>query len=73
MGWGHLKIFFSRTTGPILSRLGTNHPWRERIQVSLKEGDSSSPRGDNSERVKIHRKLKKKFLLQNQQAKINQT
>jgi hypothetical protein len=27
MGWGHLKIFFSRTTGPILTRLGTNHPW----------------------------------------------
>jgi hypothetical protein len=24
MGWGHLKI--SRTTGPILTRLGTNHP-----------------------------------------------
>jgi hypothetical protein len=28
MGWGHLKIF-SRTTGPILTRLGTNHPWGE--------------------------------------------
>jgi hypothetical protein len=27
MGWGYFKIFFSRTTGPILSRLGTNHPW----------------------------------------------
>jgi hypothetical protein len=25
MGLGHLKI--SRTTGPILSKLGTNHPW----------------------------------------------
>jgi hypothetical protein len=25
MGWGHLKIF-SRTTGPILTRLGTDHP-----------------------------------------------
>jgi hypothetical protein len=24
---GHLKIFFSRTTGPILTRLSTNHPW----------------------------------------------
>jgi hypothetical protein len=54
MGWDHLKILFSRTTGPILTRLGTNHPWRERIEVSLKEGDSPSPRGDNSERVKIH-------------------
>jgi hypothetical protein len=27
MGWGNLKVFFSRTNGPILSRLGTNHPW----------------------------------------------
>jgi hypothetical protein len=51
---GSFKIFFSRTTGPILTRLGSNHHWRERIQVSLKEGDSPSLRGDNSERVKIH-------------------
>jgi hypothetical protein len=27
MGWGHLKIFSSRTTGPILTKLGTSHPW----------------------------------------------
>jgi hypothetical protein len=45
MGWGHLRIFFSRTTGPILTRRGTNNPWRERMQVSLKEGDNPSPRG----------------------------
>jgi hypothetical protein len=55
MRWGHLKIFFSRTTGPILTRLGKDHPWSERIYVSLKKGDSPSPREDNSERVKIHR------------------
>jgi hypothetical protein len=61
MGLGHLKIIFSRTTGPILTRHGTHHPWRERIQVSLKEGDIPSPRGDNSERVKIHRKYFKIF------------
>jgi hypothetical protein len=63
MGWGHLKIF-SRTIGLILTRLGTNHPWRERIQVSLKEGDSPSLRVENSERVKIHRNIFK-----NQKAK----
>jgi hypothetical protein len=51
---GHLKIFFSRTTGPILTIFGTHDPWREKIQVSLKDGDSPSPRGDNSERVRIH-------------------
>jgi hypothetical protein len=30
------------------------------IQMLLKEGNSSSPRGDNSKRVKIQRILKKK-------------
>jgi hypothetical protein len=30
MGWGHLKIF-SKTTMPILTRLGTNHSWRQGI------------------------------------------
>jgi hypothetical protein len=72
MGWGHLKILFSRTIWSILTRLGTNHPWRERFQVCVKEGDSPSQRGDNYERVKIH-KIFKNLLLQNQQAKINQT
>jgi hypothetical protein len=57
---GSFKIFFSRIAGPILTRLGTNHAWRERIQVSLKERDSPSPRGDNSE-SKIHRKFLKIF------------
>ena len=61
MGWGHLKIFFSRTTGPILNRLGTNHPWVEGIQVCSNEGYSPSPRGDNSERVKMHRQFLKIF------------
>jgi hypothetical protein len=57
MGLGHLKIFFSRTTGPILTRLGTNYPFvhggnfKKFIQ---NEGENPSPRGDNSERVKIH-------------------
>jgi hypothetical protein len=27
MWLGHIKIFFCRTTGPILNRLGINHPW----------------------------------------------
>jgi hypothetical protein len=54
MGWGHLRIFFSITTGPILTRLGTNYLWRKRIQVSLREGDNPSQSGDNSKRVKIH-------------------
>jgi hypothetical protein len=27
MSRGHVKTFFSRTTAPILTRLGTNNPW----------------------------------------------
>ena len=38
LGWSHLKIFFSRTTGSILTRLGTNHPWGEEIQICTNEG-----------------------------------
>jgi hypothetical protein len=45
MGWGHLKIFFSRTTGPLLTRLSTNHPWREGIQVCSNEGNCSLSKG----------------------------
>jgi hypothetical protein len=33
MGWGHLKLFFSRTTGPI----NFNHTWHK---SSLGRGDS---------------------------------
>jgi hypothetical protein len=57
MGWGNLNVF-SRTTELILTRLGTNHPRIERIQVSLKEGDSPPPWKDNSKIVKIHRFFK---------------
>jgi hypothetical protein len=61
MGWGHLKIFFSRTTGPILTRLGTNYSWAKRIQICSNKGNSPFPRGDNSERVKIHTQILKIF------------
>jgi hypothetical protein len=45
--------FFSRTTGPISTRLGTDHPWGKGFQVFSNEGDRPSPRGDNSKRVKM--------------------
>jgi hypothetical protein len=54
MRWGHLKILFSRTIGPILNRLGTNYSWMKEIQICSKEGDNPFSGGDNSERVKIH-------------------
>jgi hypothetical protein len=53
--------FLSRTTRPILTRLGTNHPCVKGIQVCSKKRDSPSPRGDNSGRVKIHWKFLKIF------------
>jgi hypothetical protein len=45
--------FFSRTTRPILTKLGTHHLLGERIQVCSNEVERPSPREDNSKRVKI--------------------
>jgi hypothetical protein len=73
IGWGHLKIFFSRSTEPILTKLGKNHPWIKEIQVSSNEGDSPSPRRDDSKRVKIHRFFCLNLLLQNLWGKFNKT
>ena len=43
----HIFIFFSRTTGPISIKLGTNHPWLKGILVYSNQGPDISPRGDN--------------------------
>ena len=43
----NLKIFYSRTTGPISTKLGTKHPWVKGIQVYTNEVLSLFPRGDN--------------------------
>jgi hypothetical protein len=53
--------FFSRTIGPILIKLGTNHSWVEGISVSSNKRDSPSPRGDDSKRVKIQWQFLKIF------------
>jgi hypothetical protein len=37
MGRGHLRIFFSKTIGPILTRLGANYPWVKGIQIIQKK------------------------------------
>ena len=36
--WSHFKIFFSRTTEPISTNLGTKQPWLKGIQVCSNEG-----------------------------------
>ena len=46
----HIFIFFSRTTGPMSTKLGTRHPWVKRIQVCSNEGPHPFPRGDNSKK-----------------------
>ena len=45
--WRNLKIFFSRTTEPISTKLFTKHPWVKGIQVCSNEGPHPFPRGDN--------------------------
>ena len=54
LNWKYFKIFFSRITGPIWTKLSTKHPWVERIQVCSNAGPSPSPRGENSENVKLN-------------------
>ena len=45
--WKNLKIFFSKTTEPISTKLGTMHPWVKGIQFCSNEGPRTFPRGDN--------------------------
>ena len=54
-------IFFSRTTGPISTKLGTKYPWIKGIQVGSNEGPRPSQRGDNRELIKINWQLLKIF------------
>jgi hypothetical protein len=75
MGWGHLNIFFSRTTGLILTRLGTSHPWDEGLKFVQIKGIAPLQGKviTYSKKVKNTLKIFKNFLLHNQLAKINQT
>jgi hypothetical protein len=52
--WKFLKIFFSRISRPNSIKLNTKYTWMKGIQVCSNVGNNPSPRGDNSERVKIH-------------------
>ena len=54
-------VFFSRPTGPILTKLGTKHPWVKVIQVCSNEGHRPFPRGDNYEIAKNTLTKLKKF------------
>ena len=64
MHWRNLKkIFFSRTSWPISTKLGTMHPLVKVIQVCSNEGPYLFPRGDNYVFANIHwRNLKSLFI-----------
>ena len=66
------KIFFSRSTEPFSTKLGTKHPWVKVIQVYSNEGPRLFPRADNYEIAK-NTLTKFKNLLQNHLAIFNQT
>ena len=48
------KIFFSRTSVPISTKLCTKHPWVKGIKNSSNEGPHPFPKGENYELVKIN-------------------
>ena len=49
----NLKIF-SKTTGPISTKLGTMHPWVKGRKVCSNEGSRPFSRADNYKKMKIH-------------------
>ena len=47
-------FFFSRTIGPISTKIGTKHLWIKGILVYSYEGPCPFPRGENSKNVKFY-------------------
>ena len=63
---------FTRTAGPISTKLGTNHPWVKSIQICSNEGPRPIQRGDNYE-IGKYIEVFKNLLFQNYWANFNQT
>ena len=53
--WRNIKIFFSKTTRLISTKLGTKLAWAKGIQVYFTEGPCSLPRGDDNKKAKMRR------------------
>ena len=70
--WLNLKIFFSRTTWPFSTKLGTMHPRVKGIQVCLNEGPSFF-QGDIIGNTEYTLTNLKYLLLQNHWPNFNQT
>jgi hypothetical protein len=47
------KIFFSRSSRPIIIKLGTNHPYVKGIQNCTNQGLGPMQRGDNHKNAKM--------------------
>ena len=54
--WWVCEIIFSRTTGPVSTKLGTNLFWVKGIQICSNEGPLLLPRGYNCEIITKLRK-----------------
>ena len=72
INWQLLKILFSRTTGPILTKFDNSILRRSEFKFVHIKGHVLSPRGDNYEISKIHW-LNLKNLLKIHWANFNQT
>ena len=59
--WQNLKIFFSRTTEPILTKFSTKHPWVMKTQVCSNEVPCPFLKVDNYKIGKIHWQIWKIF------------
>ena len=74
MHWLKLRILFSRTTGPISTKLCTMPPWVMGIKVYSNEGSHPFPRGYNYEIAKKKLwQIFKNLFLENHWANFNQT
>ena len=73
MHWWNIKNFFSRTTEPFSTKLGTKYPWVKGIQVCSIEGPHPFWRGDNYQIAKIHCWNLKNLLFKSHKANFNQT
>ena len=68
------KLFFSRITEPISTKLDTNNPWVKGIHIGSNQGPCPFPRGDKYGIAKLYRRNLKIFnLLQNHWTNFNET
>jgi hypothetical protein len=70
---GSFKNLFSRTIGPILTRLGTNHPWGRGFKFVQMKGIAPLQGEIIAKQIHTLKYFFENLLLQNLQAEFNQT